>query len=166
MAEGLLWPPHPSHLACLVPPPPSQAEAQLGDLSADSLAEVMWAMDKLDTSPEKVLLRSFSSEARAHMLLSVPQPLPSLRRARIMGMEAPGAPPAAAAAEAEAEAVPPVVTAGVPLTSPAAAPAGAPVVGQQGGGAATAVRAAHSIVLRPRLKERPVRQAGYSCSAR
>jgi hypothetical protein len=37
-------------------------------LTAETLAEVMWALDRLDASSDKALLRSFAAEARAHLV--------------------------------------------------------------------------------------------------
>jgi hypothetical protein len=47
-----------------------RAESLVGQLDSDSLAQLVWALDRLDDTPDKIWVRRFAATARAHLLSS------------------------------------------------------------------------------------------------
>jgi hypothetical protein len=47
-----------------------RAESLVGQLDSDNLAQLVWALDRLDDTPEKLWVRRFAATARAHLLSS------------------------------------------------------------------------------------------------
>jgi hypothetical protein len=47
-----------------------RAEALVGQLDSDNLAQLVWALDRLDDTPEKMWVRQFAATARAQLLAS------------------------------------------------------------------------------------------------
>jgi hypothetical protein len=47
-----------------------RAESLVGQLDSDSLAQLVWALDRLDDTADKIWVRRFAATARAHLLSS------------------------------------------------------------------------------------------------